>query len=79
VPRKIRIEDPNSSYFSVHGWKNKSLQSDKIAPGMEVSFIVKFKPEENVDYMHNLICVTDREKFIVPIKSIGARGIIPLK
>jgi hydrocephalus-inducing protein len=41
---------------------------------MEISFIVKFKPEERVDYKLNLICITDREKFILPIEAIGARG-----
>ena len=51
------------------------LQSEKIAPGMEVQYVVKFTPEERVDYVHELICVTEREKFIVPIKAVGARGI----
>ena len=41
---------------------------------MEVQYVVKFSPEERVDYVHELICVTEREKFIVPIRAIGARG-----
>jgi hydrocephalus-inducing protein len=51
------------------------FQSEKIAPGMEVQYVVKFSPEERVDYIHELICATEREKFIVPIKAIGARGL----
>lgn len=78
VPRKIRLEPSNSPYFSIHGWKKKGLQSEKIASGMEIAFVVKFTPEENVDYIHNLVCVTEREKFIVPIKAIGARGQVEL-
>ena len=28
------------------------------------------------DYEHELICVTEREKFIVPVRAIGARAIL---
>ena len=41
---------------------------------MQVSFILVFKPEEHVDYVCDLVCVTEREKFLLPIKAIGARG-----
>ncbi|XJO77830.1 hypothetical protein BDV3_002359 [Batrachochytrium dendrobatidis] len=76
--RRISIEPTNSPHFSVHGWKNNSLCSGKVAPGMDVSFIVKFKPEENVDYAYSLVCITEREKFLLPIKTIGARGVLDL-
>ncbi|KAI8900319.1 hypothetical protein BC833DRAFT_523632 [Globomyces pollinis-pini] len=78
IIRKIRLEPSISPYFSVQGWKRQSLQSEKVAPGMEVSFVIKFQPEENVDYLLDLICITEREKFIVPIQAIGARGILDL-
>lgn len=74
VPRKIRVEQANNPYFSVSGYKKKGLQSEKIAPGMETQFVVTFTPEEQVDYIHELECVTERETFLVPIKAIGARG-----
>ncbi|KAJ3305286.1 hypothetical protein HDV03_001884, partial [Kappamyces sp. JEL0829] len=74
MPRKIRVEQVDSPYFTVQGWKTLGLQSDKVAPGMEVQYIVKFTPDENVDYIYELVCVTEREKFVVPIKAIGARG-----
>jgi hypothetical protein len=51
------------------------MQSDKVAPGMEVQFLVKFHPEENVDYSFNIICVTEREKFSVPVRALCERGI----
>jgi hydrocephalus-inducing protein len=41
---------------------------------METNYVVKFTPEEHVDYLFELVCVTEREKFIVPIRAIGARG-----
>lgn len=28
------------------------------------------------DYFHELTCITEREKFIVPIRAIGARAIL---
>ena len=28
------------------------------------------------DYTHELICITEREKFLVPVKAIGARAIL---
>ena len=28
------------------------------------------------DYIHELICMTEREKFIVPVKAIGARAVL---
>jgi len=61
-------------YFSIKGTNSPSLNSEKIAPGMEVQYIITFTPEENVDYKYNLVCITEREKFLVPIVAIGARG-----
>ena len=28
------------------------------------------------DYTHELVCITEREKFIVPVRAIGARAIL---
>lgn len=28
------------------------------------------------DYTHELICITEREKFLVPVRAIGARAIL---
>ena len=41
---------------------------------MEVGYVLQFRPESEVDYTYNLVCITDREKFLVPVKAIGARG-----
>jgi hydrocephalus-inducing protein len=71
IARKIRVEQSDNPYFSVSGWKKKGLQSEKVAPGMETQYIVKFSPEEDVDYYLELVCVTERETFTVPIKAFG--------
>jgi len=28
------------------------------------------------DYVHELMCITEREKFVVPIHAVGARAIL---
>ena len=33
----------------------------KVAPGMEASFYVKFSPEAKIDYNYDLVVVTERE------------------
>lgn len=51
-----------------------SLHTGKIAAGMEVPFVLKFTPTDDADFAYNLVCTTDREKFIVPIRVISSRG-----
>jgi hydrocephalus-inducing protein len=48
----------------------------RVAPGMEISFIIKFSPEAKSDYVYDLMVLTEREKFIVPIRAVGCRAII---
>ncbi|EGR30730.1 hypothetical protein IMG5_124970 [Ichthyophthirius multifiliis] len=54
----------------------KKYIGNKIAPGMEASFIIKFSPEAKIDYHYDLIVVTEREEFIIPIYAIGKRAMI---
>lgn len=69
--KALRIEHPA---FSIIGWESKSLQSNRLAPGMDVSYVLKFTPQEDVDYYYDLICCTERESFAVPIRAIGSKG-----
>jgi len=48
----------------------------KVAPGMEISYVVKFSPETKMDYSYDLMIVTEREKFIVPIRAVGYRSML---
>ena len=43
---------------------------------MEAVFIIKFSPEAKFDYHYDVIIVTEREEFIVPIYAIGKRAMI---
>jgi hypothetical protein len=75
-PRKLRLEQIKSDVFNIRGWKDESLITGKIAPGMEAPFILRFLPQRDQDYCDDLICVSERERFIVPIRAISSRGII---
>jgi hydrocephalus-inducing protein len=52
------------------------LLSSKVAPGMEITYIVKFFPEAKSDYAYDLMVITEREKFIVPIRAQGSRAVL---
>ncbi|XP_070307131.1 hydrocephalus-inducing protein homolog isoform X1 [Odocoileus virginianus] len=73
IPRMVKVVEESSPYFKVISPKGIS---HKVAPGVPSVFRILFTPEENKDYAHVLTCVTEREKFIVPIKARGARAII---
>ncbi|XP_078068145.1 hydrocephalus-inducing protein-like [Mustelus asterias] len=73
VPRMVKVIQEDSPYFRIICPNDVGL---KVAPGMTTTFKLVFVPEENKDYIHELICVTEREKFLVPVKAIGARAIL---
>ncbi|XP_044515296.1 hydrocephalus-inducing protein homolog [Gracilinanus agilis] len=73
IPRLVKIVEESSPYFKVI---SPNDICNKVAPGVPSTFRVLFTPEENKDYSHVLTCVTEREKFIVPIKARGARAIL---
>ena len=43
---------------------------------MEVCYVVTFKPQEVRAYAAELIVVTEREKFIVPVGALGHRAVL---
>ncbi|XP_066493063.1 hydrocephalus-inducing protein homolog [Tiliqua scincoides] len=73
IPRLVKVVLESSPYFRVI---SPNDVCNKVAPGMPSTFRILFTPEENKDYFHELTCITEREKFIVPIRAIGARGIL---
>ncbi|XP_075045519.1 hydrocephalus-inducing protein homolog [Mixophyes fleayi] len=73
VPRLVKVVQENSPYFQII---SPSDVCNKVAPGMASTFRILFTPEENKDYCHELICITEREKFLVPIRAIGARALL---
>lgn len=52
---------------SIHFWFPDSFS------GIEVYFIIKFKPQEVREYSLDLLCSTEREKFLVPVRAVSHR------
>ncbi|KAM6294461.1 hydrocephalus-inducing protein homolog [Aegotheles albertisi] len=73
VPRRVKVVMESSPYFKV---MSPTGVCCKVAPGLHATFHILFTPEEKKDYFHQLLCITEREKFIVPIRAIGARAIL---
>lgn len=48
----------------------------RVAPGMEISYVIQFSPEAKIDYSYDLMVVTEREKFVVPIRAVGCRAML---
>ena len=42
------------------------IMKSTVAPGMEVSYIVRFIPEAKIDYSCDLLIETERERFVIP-------------
>nr|XP_019962004.1 PREDICTED: hydrocephalus-inducing protein homolog [Paralichthys olivaceus] len=76
VPRSVRLEPQESECFHVGGSKDTV---SKVAPGMSTTFTVFFTPQENKDYNHRLVFVTERERFEVPVRAIGPRAILDFR
>mmetsp|Transcript_4036 Transcript_4036/g.9628 ORF Transcript_4036/g.9628 Transcript_4036/m.9628 type:complete len:4944 (+) Transcript_4036:104-14935(+) len=69
--RRVKVLAPDNKHFHLLAL---TPSANKIAPGMESKHLLTFTPEEEKDYSHDLIVVTEREKFIIPISAIGPRG-----
>ncbi|XP_077955507.1 hydrocephalus-inducing protein homolog isoform X2 [Gasterosteus aculeatus] len=73
VSRRVIPELQESEYFQVVGPPDAGR---RVAPGLSATFTVFFTPQENKDYHHRLVFVTERERFEVPVRAIGPRAIL---
>jgi hydrocephalus-inducing protein len=82
VNRRVKVLALDSLHFKVSGPRRPGtlaeLPQSKIAPGMEVCYVVTFKPQEVKHYSADLVVVTEREKFIVPVLAVGYRAALDL-
>ncbi|KAI9095517.1 hypothetical protein DFS34DRAFT_651319 [Phlyctochytrium arcticum] len=76
VPRRLELEPLQCAFLKILGEPRSNNR--KIAPGMEVKYTLQFLPEEEIDYSYHLVCITEREKFVVPFTAIGSRGLLDL-
>ncbi|KAF4667893.1 hypothetical protein FOL47_003343 [Perkinsus chesapeaki] len=70
VSRRVQVLPPQVEHFTVTRKTGKD-RYDLVAPGMEVSFLIKFHPSARADYCHDLEVVTEREVFAVPIRAFA--------
>ncbi|XP_025115052.1 hydrocephalus-inducing protein-like isoform X4 [Pomacea canaliculata] len=73
VPRLVKVTHLDSPYFKIISPFNVG---HKVGPGLPTVFRIQFIPDMKKDYEHELICHTEREKFVVPVYAIGARAIL---
>ena len=48
-----------------------------IQIGIEIYYLIKFKPQEIKEYSLDLVCSTEREKFLYPIRVLGHQPQVP--
>ena len=48
----------------------------RVAPGMEVTYTVEFRPDQQSDYAHEVTVLTEREKLTVPVRATGSRALL---
>ncbi|KAF5907636.1 hydrocephalus-inducing protein, partial [Clarias magur] len=73
IPHLVKVVEDDSLYFKV---VSPVDVCNKVAPGMTSTFTVLFTPHENKDYVHQIIYMTERETFEVPVRAIGPRAIL---
>ncbi|RLV97374.1 hypothetical protein DV515_00011824 [Chloebia gouldiae] len=73
VPHVMKVTLESSPYFQLVGPNDVC---HKVPPGLSTTVRILFSPGQNKDYFHQLLCTTEREGFIVPIRAIGARAIL---
>uniref|UniRef100_A0A3Q3KPP0 HYDIN/VesB/CFA65-like Ig-like domain-containing protein n=1 Tax=Monopterus albus TaxID=43700 RepID=A0A3Q3KPP0_MONAL len=76
VSRQVKLKFQDTEYFQVVG---PDEAGSKVAPGISATFTVFFTPQESKDYHHRLVCVTERERFEVPVRAIGPRAILDFR
>jgi hydrocephalus-inducing protein len=74
VSRQVKLEPPKSHYFNLR----KSAKSSRIAPGMDAKFTLEFRPQAKIDYNCDLVCSTERESFLIPVRAEGSRPAVDL-
>ncbi|CAH8852925.1 unnamed protein product [Trichobilharzia szidati] len=75
VSRTAHLIQNDTPYFKI---KRLGAHGSKVAAGLSLSYSVVFTPDAHQDYHHDLMCVTDRELFSIPVFCIGPRAVLDL-
>eukprot|EP00854_Cymbomonas_tetramitiformis_P000766 gene766-1240_t len=80
VGRRVKVLTPSSPFFTFEQKKTKSGKvkgedgTGKVAAGIEVQYVITFSPNSRENYSCDLVVVTEREKFLVPLRASGCKG-----
>lgn len=84
VARRVKVLKPSSPHLEVFPVARKGRNgpiidgNGKVAAGMEIAFTVRLTPPAGADFATDLVLATEREKFLVPVRAIGARACLDL-
>ncbi|XP_053809144.1 hydrocephalus-inducing protein homolog [Vidua chalybeata] len=73
ISRMVKVCMESSPYFEL------ACPSDVyhiVPPGASARVRIRFTPDEIKDYSHELVCMTAKERIVVPIRAIGAKAIL---
>ncbi|XP_059713689.1 hydrocephalus-inducing protein-like [Haemorhous mexicanus] len=68
-PQMVKVSMESSPYFQLM-CSNDAYRV--VLPGASVPVRIRFTPDEDKNYSHKLVCITARERIVVPIRAIGA-------
>ena len=74
--KKSQVTSKKAASLNQSAASEIDQMSTKVAPGMDITYIVRFSPEAKSDYAYDLMVMTEREKFIVPIRARGCRAML---
>ena len=71
--RRVKVLAPeNAAHFRIKA-QERLGGTGKVAAGMEVAYTIQFTPDGAGDYACDLVVVTEREKFVVPVRARGCK------
>nr|XP_054509107.1 hydrocephalus-inducing protein-like [Agelaius phoeniceus] len=73
MPRLVKVCMESCPYFQLACPRDVYHM---VPAGASAPVRIRFSPDENKDYCHELVCITARERTVVPIRAIGARAVL---
>ncbi|XP_063267034.1 hydrocephalus-inducing protein homolog isoform X2 [Prinia subflava] len=72
-PRLVKVSMESSPYFQL-ACPNGACHA--VPAGACARVRVRFTPDKNKDYSHELVCISGEERIVVPIQAVAARAIL---
>ncbi|XP_064243061.1 hydrocephalus-inducing protein-like isoform X2 [Passer domesticus] len=72
-PQVVKVSMESSPYFQLM-CSNDAYRV--VLPGASTPVRIRFTPNKNKDYSHEVVCITSRERIVVPIRAIRARAVL---